>query len=105
MWSRDGKTIAYRSLAGVGGLYLKEADGLKAEHPLFLVGHQINGFGNVGKIDTTNSLDIIPNSWTPDDKQILCSFQTSGKYSRSLLVLIPADGGTPAQFLPGDASN
>ncbi len=104
MWSRDGKTIAYRSLAKTGGVYLKEADGLKPEHPLFLVGSPINGFGNVGKIDTDSSLDIIPNSWSPDDQQILCSFQTSGKFSRSLLVLVPVSGGTPVQFLPGDAS-
>jgi eukaryotic-like serine/threonine-protein kinase len=104
LWSRDGRTIAYRSLSGVGGLFLKEADGLKPEHPLFLVGSPINGFGNVGKIDTQNSLDIIPNSWSPDDKQILCSFQTSGKFSRSLLVIIPTEGGTPVQFLPGEAS-
>ena len=104
MWSRDGKTIAYRSLSGVGGVYLKEGDGLNPEHPLFLVGSPINGFGNIGKIDTDRSLDIIPNSWSPGDKEILCSFQTSGKYSRSLLVLVPADGRTPAQFLQGDAS-
>jgi eukaryotic-like serine/threonine-protein kinase len=104
MWSRDGKTIAYRSLAKTGGLYLKEADGLKPERPLFLVGSRINGFGNQGVVDTDSSLDIIPNSWSPDDKQVLCSFQTSGKYSRSLLVLVPADGSTPVEFLPGDAS-
>lgn len=104
MWSRDGKTIAYRSLAKTGGVYLKEADGLKPERPLFLVASPIKGVGNVGMVDTTDGLDIIPNSWSPDDSQILCSFQTSGKYSRSFLVLIPAGGGTPVQFLGGDAS-
>jgi serine/threonine protein kinase/Tol biopolymer transport system component len=104
VWSRDGKIIAYRSLAVGAGVNYKDADGLKPDKALFKLGKAIKGVGNVGSIDTPDSFDAIPNSWTPDDKQILCAVQTSTKNSRSFLVLVPVGGGTPTQFLPGDAS-
>jgi Tol biopolymer transport system component len=104
VWSRDGKIIAYRSLATGAGVSYKDADGLKPEKVLFRLGHPINGVGNVGSFDTEDSFDMIPNSWTPDDKQVLCAVQTSTRNSRSILVLVPVGGGSPTQFLPGDAS-
>jgi Tol biopolymer transport system component len=104
IWSRDGKTIAYRSLAMGAGVTYKDADGLQPEKLLFKLGHPINGPGNVGSMDTQDSFDLIPNSWTPDDKELLCALQTSTKNSRSILVLVPVGGGTPTQFLTGGAS-
>jgi eukaryotic-like serine/threonine-protein kinase len=104
VWSRDGKIIAYRSLATGAAVSYKDSDGLKPEKVLFKLGRPINGVGNVGSFDTQDSFDMIPNSWTPDDKQILCAVQTSTKNSRSILVLVPVGGGSPTQFLPGDAS-
>jgi Tol biopolymer transport system component len=50
------------------------------------------------------SFDLIPNSWTPDDQQILSSLQTAAQNSRSILVLVPVNGTTPTQFHQSDAS-
>jgi Tol biopolymer transport system component len=103
VWSRDGKMIAFRSVAGGSGVNLKDADGLKPEKNLFKVGRE-GRVAKVGDVDTSASFDLIPNSWTPDDKQILCALQTTSQNSRSILVLIPATGGTPTQFHQSDAS-
>jgi len=104
LWSRDGKTIAYRSLVDGAGVNLKDADGLKPDKKLFKLGAAINEPGRIGGLATTDVFDLIPNSWTPDDQQILCALQTSTQNSRSILVLVPAGGGTPTQFLSSDAS-
>jgi Tol biopolymer transport system component len=104
VWSRDGKIVAYRSLATGAGVNYKDADGLKPEKVLFELGHAINGVGNTQGVITDDSFDLIPNSWTPDDKQVLCALQTSTKNSRSTLVLVPVGGGTPTQFHQTDAS-
>ena len=104
VWSRDGKTIAYRSVANGAGVSLKDADGLKPERTLFKAGRPIKGIGGAGSIETTDSFDMIPNSWSPDNRQLLCALQTATQNSRSFLVLVPIAGGTPTQFLPGEAS-
>jgi eukaryotic-like serine/threonine-protein kinase len=104
LWSRDGKTIAFRSLVDGAGVNLKDADGLKPDKKLFKMGGTINGTGNVGRVATNDGFDLIPNSWTPDDKQILCAMQTNTQNSRSVLMLVPVIGGTPAQFLSGEGS-
>ncbi len=45
--------------------------------------------------------DIVPNSWSLDDQQILCTRQTaSGDY----LMLLPVAGGEPTRFLNGKSS-
>jgi eukaryotic-like serine/threonine-protein kinase len=105
VWSRDGKTIAFRSVAGGSGVDLKDADGLKPEKKLFQVGHEMIGVGSMGRVSTTQSFDLVPNSWSPDDKQILCALQTTTQNSRSILVLVPVDGSTPAQFHQSDGSD
>jgi Tol biopolymer transport system component len=104
VWSRDGKSVAYRSLAIGAGANYKDADGLKPEKVLFRLGNAINGVGNARSVITDDSFDLIPNSWTPDDKQILCALQTSTNNSRSILLLVPVGGGTPTQFHETDAS-
>ena len=89
VWSRDGKTIAYRSaggLRGFGGIMLKPASGLERERVLFQV---------------QNADDIIPNSWSPGDQQILSTHQSiAGDH----LELIPSKAGTATPFVPGAGS-
>jgi Tol biopolymer transport system component len=89
VWSRDGKMIAYRSagdVRGYGSILLKPASGLERETPLFQV---------------HNSDDIIPNSWSPGDQQILVTHQgLSGEH----LEVIPAHGGSPAPLIQSQGS-
>jgi eukaryotic-like serine/threonine-protein kinase len=99
VWSRDGRMIAYRSIAQGSGLNVKDASGLQPEKNLIKA---VEALKNVGNAD---SYDLIPNSWTVDDSQILCALQTSTNESRgSVLVLVSATGGKMAQFLPSDSS-
>jgi Tol biopolymer transport system component len=104
VWSRDGKTIAFRSVSGGSGVNLKDADGLKPDKSLYKVSGVLKGPGQTGNMDISASFDLIPNSWTPDDKEILCELQTTAQNSRSILVLVPLAGGIPTQFHQSDAS-
>jgi eukaryotic-like serine/threonine-protein kinase len=101
VWSRDGQTIAYRDVRGGSGVNLKKANGLEPEKSLVKLGVATD----VAAIGNTNGYDLIPNSWSPDDSQILCALQTSTVESRgSELVLVPAAGGPLKPFLSGDGS-
>jgi Tol biopolymer transport system component len=86
MWSRDGKTIAYRSVSENVSLLLKASNGLEKERAVFT-----KSFGQ----------DILPNSWTADDQQILCTiFLLDRSRDRATeLFLVPASGGEPKPFL------
>src|SRR5579864_7316788 len=92
VWSRDGKTLAYRSAGGsvgYGSILLKAASGLEHEKVVFTV---------------PNSDDIFPNSWSPSDQQILCTRQSLGGEH---LELVPTAGGksTPFQATSGSQRN
>ena len=89
VWSRDGTMVAYRSAIGGGiSLYLKKATGLEREKERYAV-------------PKTTMDDLLPNSWSLDDQQILCTRQTSsGEY----LELIPVAGGEPTRFLTSKGS-
>src|ERR1039458_8988531 len=89
VWSRDGSMLAYRNAGGDGpGLLLKPATGLQRERKRFT-------------LPVTSMDDIIPNSWSLDDQQILFTRQvTSGEY----LELIPVAGGEPSRFLTSKGS-
>ncbi len=89
VWSRDGSTLAYRIADAAGpSLILKRASGLERETRRFT-------------LPITSMDDIIPNSWSLDDKEILFTRQvTSGEY----LELIPVAGGEPTRFLAGKSS-
>jgi eukaryotic-like serine/threonine-protein kinase len=89
VWSRDGKTVAYRNAGGdTPFLLLKSATGLEREKTRY-------------KIPSTSMDDLIANSWSPDDLQILFTRQTtSGEY----LELLPAAGGEPTRFLNSQGS-
>ena len=83
VWSHDGKTLAYRSAAATTpSLTLKAATGLERERRRYI-------------LPATSMDDIIPNSWSLDDQQILYTRQvTSGEY----LELLPVAGGEPTRF-------
>jgi Tol biopolymer transport system component len=82
VWSRDGNTVAYRSNSPGGSkLFIKPSNGLQAEKLL----RQVVG-----------AEDILPNSWSADDQQVLCTHQSdSGNY----LELVPAASGPAVPFL------
>jgi Tol biopolymer transport system component len=77
VWSRDGKTVAYRSAESAGcSIRLKNANGLEAEH----------GVGPVRGRD-----DAMPNSWTRDDTGVVVTRQSASSGTK-LLLLSLADG-------------
>ena len=86
IWSRDGETIAYRTVAAQVSLMGKASSGLEPEKALF---------------STDVNLDILPNSWSLDDQQILVTmFLNDNANERATgLFLIPAAGGKPKPFL------
>ena len=88
MWSRDGKSVAYRFGSDGSGIYVKAASGLEREKKLFF-------------ISGASMDDIEPNSWSADDQQILCRRQTS---SGDYLELVPAAGGDPVRLLNSKGS-
>lgn len=86
VWSRDGNSIAYRSVGEFVYLLNKPASGLKKEKIL---------------VTQDVGLDVLPNSWTPDDQQILCTIfldDRTGDRATGLF-LVPAAGGQPRPFL------
>jgi Tol biopolymer transport system component len=88
-WSRDGTTIAYRTEGtSEPKIQLKQANGLQSAKNLAAVG------------DASN--DILPHSWSPGDREILCSVQTSK--GTTDLMLLPADGSQARPFLSGPAN-
>jgi eukaryotic-like serine/threonine-protein kinase len=89
VWSRDGSTVAYR-ITDIGGssLVLKPASGLERERKRYT-------------ISKSSMDDYLPNSWSLDDRQILCTRQTSGGEHLELLTVA---GGEPTRFLSSAGS-
>jgi len=87
VWSRDESRIVYRSITDVVHLEVKKATGL--EPP-------------VGTASAPAQDDMIPNSWTPDDRQILCSYQPAAGGSH--LVLVDLGDGKIRPFLATQGS-
>jgi Tol biopolymer transport system component/tRNA A-37 threonylcarbamoyl transferase component Bud32 len=89
VWSRDGRTLAYRGAVVEGTtLFLKAASGLQRERKRFTLQSVITD-------------DFLPNSWTADDQQILCTRQNA---AGDHLELLPVDGGDPVRFMAGNGS-
>lgn len=90
VWSRDGKTVAYRSAGGSVGkgayLFAKAANGLERERQVL-------------EFNATD--DIIPNSWSPDDRQIMCTRQTA---HGAHLELASYPDGAHSPFQPGNGN-
>jgi Tol biopolymer transport system component len=93
-WSRDGTLVAYRSLPDRLQVFLKQAQGLQPAKSIFDLG-VFEGGSRVTD-------DIIPNSWSRDDNEILCSWQPST--GGSDLVLVSVQGGKMVPFLTTKAS-
>jgi eukaryotic-like serine/threonine-protein kinase len=89
VWSRDGRMLAYR-MADVDGtsLYLKPATGLERERKRITLAQ--------ATMD-----DLVPNSWSLDDRLILCTHQSAGG---DYLELLPATEGEPTRFLTSKGS-
>jgi Tol biopolymer transport system component len=88
VWSHDGSALAYRKNAANGAYVVwKKATGLEPEHDLIVV---------------ANIEDAIPNSWSPDDQQIL--FMREGHRGFSF-ELLPVGGGTAVPFLTGSGNH
>jgi Tol biopolymer transport system component len=88
-WSRDGSVVAYRSSANGASIYLKKAHGLEPAKALFeprILWHD----------------DIVPNSWSLDDKEILSTLQPSA--GGSDLVRVQVLGGKIVPFVATKAS-
>jgi Tol biopolymer transport system component len=86
LWSHDEKTIAFRAVAQEASLVSKAVSGLEPEKTLY-----------AGEIFA----DLLPNAWTPDDQQILCTMFLPKQVGDRItgLVLVPAAGGKPVPFL------
>lgn len=86
VWSRDGKTVAYRSVGQLAQLVAKAASGLERERTVL-------------SIDI--SQDILANSWTLDDQQILCTAWLANSPSGRAtgLFLVPLSGGQMKPFI------
>jgi serine/threonine protein kinase len=88
IWSRDGSTVAYRSVGSESSQILaKPAGGLEKEKVLFR-GPSVTD-------------DILPNSWSADGQQLLATDQAP---SRNYLVTVPAAGGAKVPLLNGKAN-
>ncbi len=87
VWSRDESWIAYRSISEVTHLEVKKATGL--EPPRM-----------IASIPARD--DMMPNSWSPDDRQILCVSQPAA--GGSSLVLVDVSDGKMRPFLGTRAS-
>ena len=83
VWSHDGSMVAYRTNFAQAALLTKRATGLEREQL---------------KLKVPAAGDILPNSWSADDRQILCQQQLQGGHG---LVLVPAGGGEAVPFLTG----
>ncbi len=95
VWSRDGSTIAFRANVGGSSVNLKKTSGLEPDKILTAVKRRTNFLG------AGESYDIIPTSWSRDDKQILGSLQTN--VSGSKLILMNAESGEAKLFLNSGA--
>jgi Tol biopolymer transport system component len=83
VWTRDGKKVAFRTVANVGGVMLKDASGMSAEHRMTPAENSV--------VEGAHVSDVLPNSWSPDDKQLLCTLQLYGGSRATVLTLI-SDG-------------
>jgi eukaryotic-like serine/threonine-protein kinase len=90
VWSRNGDTIAYRSINPTR-IHLKKANGLEPDRSLARLSNEAD--------------DVVPNSWSPSDQEVLVALQRAKGASQ--LMLVPADGSNPRPFLsgPGGVTN
>lgn len=90
VWSRDGQRIAFRSAAGRDSVRVKTVQGAEQEKII------------LNQLERKGRREFIPNSWSADNSQILCTTQF-GKGSVGL-ALVSSSGGGQKPFLSGNAS-
>ena len=87
VWSRDGSLIAYRSLQmSDTNVFVKQAQGLQPAKSIFSV-----------KESGQETDDLAPNSWSLDNKELLCTLHPAAGGSQ--LVLLSTSGGKMTRFL------
>jgi Tol biopolymer transport system component len=86
VWSRDGRSIAYRISAESSRVMVQRANGLEPERTAAESG--------------SGATDIKPNSWSVDQQEILCTRDAE----KADLVLVSVRDGTLTPFLSGKAS-
>ena len=90
IWSRDGGSLVYRSTSITNTrLLVKQVQGLSPATEIFAGGSPQSG--------TQTTDDLVANSWSADDKQILCSWQPGEGGVH--LALLPVSGGKLVPFL------
>jgi eukaryotic-like serine/threonine-protein kinase len=99
VWSHDGTRIAYRTVATGAGIQIKEANGMASPRNLVSLAR---GDARLDPIFGKGVFDMVPNSWSRDDKVLLCSIQYIA--AASTLALIAASGGDPVPFLRSQSS-
>jgi Tol biopolymer transport system component len=87
VWSRDGKTIAFRGIGRSEILRLKASNGLQADTGL--------------AIPPNDGSDFMPNSWSLDDHSLLTTVEF--KKGGSSLILVSVPDGKMTTFLEGGA--
>ncbi len=85
VWSRDGRTIAYRSAAGPSWVRLKSSSGFEADHSVSAMLPELT--------------DLNPTSFAPGDKQLLGTGIVAAGGSALDIISLPDDKLAP--FLPG----
>lgn len=95
VWSHDAARIALRSTqTSYSQIFLKQAQGILLPKSIFDMSSL--------QSDAQKSGDIVPTSWSLDDKEILCTLQpTTGG---SLLTLVNISTGKMTPFLSATAS-
>jgi serine/threonine protein kinase len=92
IWSRDGSLVAYRSLQSSDtNVFVKPTQGLQPARSIISLKE---------RSQVTDDLD--PNSWSLDDKQLLCTLQPASGGTQLVLVSTSGDKMTP--FLSSKAS-
>lgn len=87
VWSRDGTLVAYRSLVvNDTNIFLKQAQGLQPAKSIFSV-----------KTGAQQMDDLDANSWSPGDKELLCTLLPAAGGSQ--LVLLTVLGAKMTPFL------
>jgi eukaryotic-like serine/threonine-protein kinase len=91
-WSRDGALVAYRSLQSSDtNVFVKPTQGLQPARSIISLKE---------RSQATDDLD--PNSWSLDDKELLCTLQPAAGGTQLVLVSTSGDKMTP--FLTSKAS-
>ena len=78
VWSPDGSQIAYRAVEG--DLHLKPANGLGTDRVM---------------VHSTDGDDVLPNSWSPDGRSLVCTYHRGRGGSRLMLVSLSDGKRTP----------